>query len=72
MKITFKDIIEVYYVDRLDENGENPHSLIKPVYGSFLVHTNGVLVNTTSVRLFGYFSQKGLYDMLPFDFTLSK
>lgn len=71
-KITCKSIIEVYHIGSVDEDGESPRSLIKLETDSFLVYTNGVLVNMRSLRLFGYFSQKGLYELLPFEYDLSK
>ncbi|GAB5529908.1 MAG: hypothetical protein Roseis3KO_16850 [Roseivirga sp.] len=70
-KITCKSIIEVYHIGSVDENGESSRSLIKLEADSFLVYTNGVLLNR-SLILFGDFAQKGLYDMLPFDYNLSK
>jgi hypothetical protein len=72
MRITCKHTIEVYHLSTTDDSGEILQSYIKPVGDSFLVYTNGVLVDTRAVTLFGYFSQKGLYDMLPFDYEVSK
>lgn len=71
-KITCKSVIEVYHIGSVDENGESPRSLIKLEADSFLVYTNGVLLNMRSLRLFGNFSQKGLYDMLPFEYESAK
>lgn len=71
-KITCRSIIEVYHIGSVDENGESPRSLIKLEADSFLVYTNGVLVNMRSLRLFGSFSQRGLYEMLPFEYDMSK
>ncbi len=71
-KITCKSIIEVYHIGSVDENGESPRSMIKLETDSFLVYTNGVLLNMRSLRLFGNFSQKGLYDMLPFEYESAK
>lgn len=71
-KITCKSIIEIYHMGTVDENGESPRSMIKLEGDSFLVYTNGVLLNMRSLRLFGNFSQKGLYDMLPFEYESTK
>ncbi len=71
-KITCKSIIEVYHLGTVDQDGESPRSMIKLEGSSFLVYTNGVLLNMRSLRLFGDFAQKGLYEMLPFEYDLSK
>lgn len=71
-KITCKSIIEVYHLGTVDQDGESPRSMIKLEKGSFLVYTNGVLLNMRSLRLFGDFARKGLYEMLPFEYDLSK
>ncbi|MCE7991988.1 MAG: carboxypeptidase-like regulatory domain-containing protein [Roseivirga sp.] len=71
-RITCKSIIEVYHIGSVDEDGESPRSMIKMESDSFLVYTNGVLVNMRSLRLFGFFSQRGLYELLPFEYDLTK
>lgn len=71
-RITCQSVIEVYHIGTEDQDGESPRSLIKLESSSFLVYSNGVLLNMRSVRLYGFFSQEGLYDMLPFEYDLSK
>jgi len=71
-RITCKHIIEVYHLGVTDDYGESLQSYIKPMQDSFLVYTNGVLVNARSVNLFGHYAQKGLYDLLPFNYELTK
>lgn len=71
-KIVFKELLKVTYRNEQDSYGNPQQTLIEALDGEILVYLNGVPVNPTSMKLYGYLASEGLYEMLPFDYELSK
>ncbi|MFT6872777.1 MAG: hypothetical protein ACJAVN_001789 [Roseivirga sp.] len=66
--ISFKDILEVDYLKREDENGRSQRSGMKLVE-PLMVYSNGLIKNPESIKLMGYWSTLGIYDLLPLDYV---
>jgi len=71
-KLVFEKFLKVKYLNEIDNYGNPQLTLIKALEGEVLVYTNGIPVNPTALKLFGYLSGEGLYEMLPFGYDLSK
>lgn len=71
-RLVFNNILKVVYLKELDQFGNPQSTLIEALDGEVLVYTNGIPVNPTSLKLYGYLSTEGLYEMLPFEYELSK
>lgn len=67
-KIMFKELLKVIFTKENDSYGQPQQTLIEAIEDEFLVYTNGIPVNPTSLKLYGYLATEGLYEMLPFDF----
>lgn len=67
-KIVFKELLKVTYTKEVNSFGEPQQTLIEAIEGEFLVYTNGIPVNPTALKLYGYLASEGLYEMLPFDY----
>ncbi|MCE7991989.1 MAG: carboxypeptidase-like regulatory domain-containing protein [Roseivirga sp.] len=67
-KIAFKELLRVTYTREVNSFGEPQQTLIEAMEGEFLVYTNGIPVNPTALKLYGYLASEGLYEMLPFDY----
>lgn len=71
-KIIFPDLLKIIYRDEADSFGNPQLTYIEALEGEVLVYTNGIPVNPTSLKLYGYLATEGLYEMLPFNYELSK
>ncbi len=69
-KVTWKDFLEVKYLKEMGNNGGRQVTYLKARDGHVFVYNNGLLIDPTSVTAFGYLSTEGLYEMLPFDFSV--
>lgn len=67
-KITLTELLRVTYTMESDAFGKQQQTLIEAIDNEFLVYTNGIPVNPTSLKLYGYLATEGLYEMLPFDY----
>jgi len=68
-RIEFSEFLEFEYWNEMDKNGEPQRSWLKLRDEVILVYDNGVLVDPTSVFLYGYLISEGLYEILPFDYV---
>ncbi|MCE7991991.1 MAG: hypothetical protein HEP71_08425 [Roseivirga sp.] len=68
-RINFGEIIDVNYGREFVKNGGFQNSKIKLLEDYVYVFNNGVLVNPSSIKLFGQWSKEGMYQMLPFDYV---
>lgn len=66
--INFKDILEVDYLKKEDENGRSQRSSMKLVE-PLMVYGNGLIKNPESIKLMGYWSTVGIYDLLPLEYV---
>ncbi len=71
-KLVFKDLLKIVYLNETNSFGNPQRTLIQAIDGEVLVYTNGIPVNPTSLKLFGYLATEGLYEMLPFEYELAK
>lgn len=71
-KIAFKELLRITYALETDSYGRPQQTFIEAIENEFLVYTNGIPVNPTSLKLYGYLASEGLYEMLPFDYELLK
>lgn len=67
-KIRFKELLKITYSLEVDSYGRLQQTFIEAIDNEFLVYTNGILVNPTSLKLYGYLASEGLYEMLPFNY----
>lgn len=67
-KIAFKELLRITYTRETDSYGRQQLTLIEAMDNEFLVYTNGIPVNPTALKLYGYLASEGLYEMLPFDY----
>jgi len=67
-KIEFSEFLEFEYWNEANETGGVQKSWLKLRDQAILVYDNGVMVDPTSVFLFGYLISEGLYEILPFDY----
>jgi len=67
-KIEFDEFLEFEYWNETTEKGGPQKSWLKLREKEILVYDNGVLVDPTSVFLFGYLIWEGLYEILPLDY----
>jgi len=68
-KIEFSEFLEFEYWNEVDKKGKAQKSWLKLRDKAILVYDNGVLVDPSSVFLFGYLISEGLYEILPFDYS---
>jgi len=66
--IAFKELLKITFTKENDTYGRPQQTLIDAIEGEFLVYTNGIPVNPTTLKLYGYLASEGLYEMLPFDY----
>lgn len=71
-KLTFDKLLRATYRNEQDSFGKPQQTLIEAIDGEVLIYTNGIPVNPTSLKLYGYLASEGLYEMLPFEYELSK
>ena len=71
-KLKFDGLLNVIYLDEKDSFGYPQRTAIEALNGELLVYTNGIPVNPTAVKLYGYLASEGLYEMLPFEYELAK
>lgn len=71
-KMTFEKVLKVTYLNESNGYGQPQQTMIEALEGEVLVYTNGIPVNPTSLKLYGYLSSEGLYEMLPFEYELAK
>lgn len=67
-RIAFKELLKITYTKEINSYGEPQQTLIEAIEDEFLVYTNGIPVNPTALKLYGYLASEGLYEMLPFDY----
>jgi len=68
-RIEFDEFLEFEYWKEADAKGGVQKSWLKLRDKAILVYDNGVLVDPTSVYLYGYLISEGLYEILPFDYS---
>jgi len=71
-KVEFSEFLEFEYWNEPDKDGETQKSWLKLRKEVILIYDNGVLVDPTSVYLFGYLVSEGLFEILPFDYSPTK
>lgn len=68
-KIEFTDYLEFEYWLEADKKGKLQKSWLMAKDDVILVYTNGVLIDPTSVYLFGHLTKEGLYEALPINYS---
>jgi CarboxypepD_reg-like domain len=71
-KITFSGFLKMTYYGEVGSRGGGQSTYIEAPQGSIYVFTNGIIVDPTSIIVYGYLASEGLYEMLPFDYELSE
>ena len=69
-ELVFPGLLRMEYFKEKDKYGGNQVTIIQPIDRSTLVYTNGIPVNPTSMKLYGYLATEGIYEMLPFDYQV--
>ncbi len=67
-KLTFKDYLHFEYWYEATNEGQTQKTWIKAENDVIYVFDNGVILDPTMVKLYGYLTQEGIYQMLPFDY----
>jgi hypothetical protein len=68
-RINFGEILDVSYNKEFVRNGGYQNSKIKLLKDYVYVYENGVIVNPSAIKLFGQWSEEGMYHMLPSDYV---
>ena len=71
-KLTFNGFLKMTYYGEVGSAGGGQSTYIEAAQGSIFVFTNGIIVDPTSIIVYGYLASEGLYEMLPFDYELPK
>lgn len=71
-KLTFSGFLKMTYYGEVGSAGGGQTTYIEAADGAIFVFTNGIIVDPTSIIVYGYLASEGLYEMLPFDYELSK
>lgn len=67
-ELYFEGALEVTYFDEEDKYGD-PQSSEIVLNEPLLIDKNGVLLNPNAVISYGFWSQEGLYELLPFEYN---
>jgi hypothetical protein len=71
-KLTFSGFLKMTYYGEVGTGGGGQTTYVEAAQGSIFVFTNGIIVDPTSIIVYGYLASEGLYEMLPFDYELPK
>ena len=69
-KVTFSGFLKMTYFGEVGSRGGGQSTYLEAPQGSIFVFTNGIIVDPTSIIVYGYLASEGLYEMLPFDYEL--